>query len=166
MRHRVVDNYHCDGLKYESRVSCHEGRVYGYVSVFKRHYAKHFDFSNYKRMECVISSGHEAAKANITVCLLTQRPRNQPVVETFSVVIKLKGTNLKAGVVENIWGFYEQFPSVSVYVGEVDPSLIFGHTLCFIGDVTTEDTMGSRHHWSGATDTKVTCTVTNIWDGD
>ena len=78
VRHRVVDNYHCDGLKYESRVSCHEGRVYGYVSVFKRHYAKHFDFSNYKRMECVISSGHEAAKANITVWLLTQRPRNQP----------------------------------------------------------------------------------------
>ena len=42
----------------------------------------------------------------------------------------------------NIWGFYEQFPSVSVYFGEIDPSLVFGTTLCFIGDVTTEDTMG------------------------
>ena len=188
-RPRVVDNCHCAGLKYEGRVNCHTDRVYGYASALQRHYAKHFDFSNYARIECVVVSGHAAGKVDVTVKVGSEESKlaqsytfseaMTPVVEVVSpnpvapsVAIKLKGQNLKALPVTdkqyymNIWGFYEQFPSVSVYFGEVDPSMIFGYTLCFIGDVSTEDTMGKHQDWSGATDTEITCTVADIRDGD
>ena len=66
-RPRVVDNCHCAGLKYEGRVNCHTDRVYGYASALKRHYAKHFDFSNYARIECVVVSGHAAGKVDVVV---------------------------------------------------------------------------------------------------
>jgi hypothetical protein len=187
-RPRVVDNCHCAGLKYEGRVNCHTERVYGYASAFKRHYAKHFDFSNYARIECVVVSGHTAGKVDVTVKMgsevaklaqsYTFSEAMTPVVDMVSpnpvapsVAIKLKGKKLKALPVTdkqyymNIWGFYDKFPSVSVYFGEIDPSMIFGYTLCFIGDVTTEDTMGKHQDWSGATDSQITCTVADIRDG-
>ena len=68
-RPRVVENCHCAGLKYEGRVNCHEDRVYGYSSALKRHFAKNFDFSSYKRIECVIASGHDAAEVELTVAV-------------------------------------------------------------------------------------------------
>ena len=189
---RVMDNAHCEGLKYEGFVKCDVDSVYGYSSAAKRHYARTFDFSNYDRIECVVGAGdHKVAKLDLSVAVGDEKQSlsnafefsiaRTPIIKTInpdpvarSVPIVLHGSNLAADPVVdkqwymNIWGFYERFPNVSVFLGEVDVEnktydrQMFGKNLCFMGDVSTEDRMGKNQQWSESSDTQITCTVGDV----
>ena len=189
---RVMDNTHCKGLKYEGFVNCDVDAVYGYSSPVVRHYARTFDFSNYERIECVVGGGdHDESKVALTVTVGDQKKTldnafefslaRTPVIETInpnpaaqSVPIQLRGYNLEADPVldkqwyMNIWGFYERFPNVSVFLDNIDVATktydrqIFGKNLCFIGDVTTEDRMGKHQQWSETNATHITCTIGDV----
>ena len=189
---RVMDNTHCAGLKYEGFVECDKESVYGYSSPVVREYAKTFDFSNYERIECVVGGGnHTASKVDLTLTVGDQTKtvsnafefslKRTPIIETIapnpagrSVPILLRGYNLEADPVldkqwyMNIWGFYERFPNVSVFLDKLDVATktydrqIFGKNLCFIGDVSTENRMGKHQQWSETNGTQITCTIGDI----
>ena len=189
---RIMENPHCKGFKYEGFVNCDLDSVYGYAGPTVRHYAKQFDFSNYDRIECVVGGGnHIESKVGLTVNVGDQAKslpkafefsmKRTPVIETInpnpagrSVPILLRGYNLEADPVldkqwyMNIWGFYERFPNVSVFLDRIDVATmkydrqIFGKNLCFIGDVSTEDRMGKHQQWSETNGTQITCTIGDI----
>ena len=189
---RVMDNTHCKGLKYEGFVNCNVDVVYGYSGPVERHYAKAFDFSNYERIECVVGGGnHSTAQVGLSITVGDQKKyvpdafefswERTPVIYAInpnpaaqSVPILLRGYNLEADPVVdkqwymNIWGFYERFPNVSVFLDRVDVATktydrqIFGKNLCFIGDVSTEDRMGKHQQWSETNGTHITCTIGDI----
>ena len=188
---RMMDNAHCEGLKYEGFVNCDVDSVYGYSSAAKRHHAKTFDFSNYDRIECVVGAGeHKEAKVALAVAVGEDKQSlpngfefslaRTPIIETInpdpvarSVPIVLRGSNLEADPVldkqwyMNIWGLYARFPNVSVFLGDSFENTtydrqMFGKNLCFIGDVSTEDRMGKKQQWNESSDTQITCTIGDI----
>ena len=191
-RPRIIDNTHCAGLKYEGFVNCNVESVYGYSSPMARHFALQFDFSNYERVECVIEAGpynESVVDVSVTVNSESQSMANAyaflesrtPIIYSAnpnpagrSVPITLNGENLEADEVidtqyyMNIWGFYERFPNVSVFLDDIDVATkkydrqIFGKNLCFIGDVTTEDRFGKHQQWNETNGTQITCTVGDI----
>jgi hypothetical protein len=203
---RIVDNCHCDGLKYEGYVNCDIDYVYGYTSAAERHYARYFDFSHSNIIECVIANGTESeqellADVVVTINNVSATASQQfyfseaatPVINAISgptasgIPLELTGYNLNASEVTDhrkymdIWGFYQSVPNVTVWFDTVDYSMIFGTTLCYVGDVTTEDGRGINQYWGIApqahydtrtdrpvatSDNHIICTADDLRDGN